>query len=695
MIRWRCERHGRGTVLAALILAAGPARSAGWEPVALVTAAARSAGHAGGEGAQWPRALAADSIDGRFVLFGTDVGGLFRSRDGGAHWEPCNVGYTPRGTAGLAIDPGNPDRVLSVGANSVATDAHGLWLSTDGAASWRQVQKANIGGSNDRRTQLAFDPATWNPAAKRTTVIYWSRIADDRPHWGTPEIRPALWRSDDGGEVWRELPGTVAQGGSRIAVHPTRGTLYAGNAGGLFRSTDGGTSFRKTFTGTVTGVAVSRATPDRVWITTPGALLVSMDSGRSFKPVRGSSAIAASGARLENAGVSPVDPRRIVVWREAANWQWKRFASADGGATWTEARFDNTHAFLPYNVRQGLFAWHPADAATCWAVGGDWPTKSTDGGRIWKWSGDGDNGVLVGGAWNFSQSDPDVLAFGSQDYNGAVTLDGGATWRLTNISGHGWGGFCYGGYAATRHVLVAGNAAGWGEPRELKVSFDGGLTWTGTGKVFGGPDASFGDPADSKVIFASNWRSADGGRSWQKMDGCRAVYAADRTTGILYGVGTRSPSGAVIVSSRDHGSGWQRVAELEKDITDLAVEPGGARVWAVADGRLRVHERGGWRDPGAMPADQWGGVRVRSVALDPADPLIVYAACNRDVISTSVSVVRSTDGGKTWTNLTRQSPLDGTGRDGGREAIWVRVHPRTRAVWVSTSCYGIWKHPAP
>lgn len=99
----------------------------------------------GGEGAQAGRAVAV-SGDGKIVMWGTDVGGLFRSLDGGATYEPCNVGYSPRGTAGVVFDPKNPLRLLSVGANSQAVGENGLYLSENGAASWRAVQLAKIGG---------------------------------------------------------------------------------------------------------------------------------------------------------------------------------------------------------------------------------------------------------------------------------------------------------------------------------------------------------------------------------------------------------------------------------------------------------------------------------------------------------------------------------------------------------------------
>ena len=455
-----------------MLLVGGSAFAGGWQPVPMVSTASRASGCLGGEGGQWPRAMAVDAHDGMFVLWGTDVGGLYRSLDGGASWEPCNVGYAPRGTAALAIDPGNPDRVLSVGANSVAFDGHGLWLSEDRAASWRHVLPATIGGSHDRRVQVAFDPYTFDAPAGFTRRVYWSRIAEDRPSWGTPEIRPGVWRSDDGGRTWREIPGSARAGGAILKIRPSGGRLYAGVPDGLLISDDGGASFRRTFTGTVTGLDVSRYAPDRVWLSTPRAIWRSDDAGVTFRRLPASP--ATPDGILHEVSVSPADPERLTTWREAPQWRWTRHASSDGGATWNDAVIDSAGAFLPYNVRQGIVVWHQTDPRVGWSTGGDWPTRTEDGGATWRWSGDGVNGMLVGGAWSFSLADPDVVFVGSQDYYGAVTIDGGATWRYTNVSGHGWGGFCYGGYAATRQLLVAGKADGWGSPRELRVSFDGG-----------------------------------------------------------------------------------------------------------------------------------------------------------------------------------------------------------------------------
>jgi len=81
------------------------------------------------------------------------------------------------------------------------------------------------------------------------------------------------------------------------------------------------------------------------------------------------------------------------------------------------------------------------------------------------------------------------------------------------------------------------------------------------------------------------------------------------------------------------------------------------------------------------------------VAVDPVNPNIVYTAWTGNSYISSQAVRRSVDGGQTWTPLTLQ-PGD-TGLDGGRESECVRVHPVTRWLYSTGSCFGVWKYPPP
>ena len=694
-----------GLVGVMLLLAARTGNAQTWEPVPLITKASRAKGNEGGEGAQWARSIAVDST-GDFLLYGTDVGGLFRSRDGGAKWEPCNVGYTPRGTSCVVIDPHNSRRCLSVGANSIAGNWNGLYLSSDGAASWKQVLPLGISGSQDAREQLAYDPATYDARLGYTRVIYWSRIgSEDKPAWGKSEIYPALYKSEDGGQTWRELPATAAYGGSILKVHPQgydssivhqsvyNHILYAANAQGVFRSPDGGKTFQHTFSQPCEGLdmcahGLGPDMPGVVYVCGKGGVWRSDDQGKTFKRLAGKGLPAE--VTLLNVHVSPANAAHLIVWANLGGYNWPRFYSYDGGETWQQAKLDNTDAFLPSNARQGLFQWHPKNANVAWSVGGDWPTKSVDGGQTWKWSANGYNVVLVGGMFHFNAQNPDLLFVGSQDYNGASTADAGRTWTYQNPSGNGWGGFTYGGYAASPDVMFVGNADSWGAPRILTITRDGGKTWTKTGLKFSGPDVSLGDPTEANVLFASNLRSGDGARTWQPMPDCDAVYTFNPTDAKeLYG-----KKGNALVTSKDHGQTWTKVADVPGGIDDIAVDGSRHRIYVVSDSRLKQIENGAVTTL-STPPDQLGSHRVATVAVDPVNPAIVYVGSHKDLYSAFNAVARSTDAGAHWTVLTLQTPLDGKHPDGGREAFCIRIHPRTRYAYVATSCYGIWKIAPP
>jgi photosystem II stability/assembly factor-like uncharacterized protein len=660
-----------------------------WEPIPLISTEQRQAGFRGGEGAQWPRGLTASLSEPDFLVLSIDVAGLYRSFDAGKTWSLCSVGHTARGSAGAAIDPRNAERILSVGANSSANPHNGLYLSTDRGASWKSVLAANISGLNEIRTQIAYDPASYDASTRRTRTVFWSRIRNDQSHYGTAVSEPALYRSDDGGETWRKIPGSEPLGGAWLAHHPTKANhLYAGTADGLHLSTDGGNRFRRVLEGEVTGLDVSPARPNSVWVAQPKALKVSHDGGSTWSDL-GTTPPRPGEDAFRGMKVSPASSTRLLVWRESIpnTWSWPRFVSHDGGASWAEARKVSEGAFLPDNTRQGIFAWHSKDPNLAYSIGGDWPTKSTDGGKSFAYAGQGVNAVLVGGKFAFSHVNPDVMGFGSQDYNAAMTRDGGRTWKYLNPSGNGWGGFCYGGFAVDERTLVVGNANGWGDPRHLRVSRDGGATWTDTGHVMDSIDASNAAADDPKVIFGGNFRSQDGGTTWRAMAGCRGVLVS--LPGLLYGANREGDRWSV-VRSTDKGRTWSKVVDTPEEIRDIAFHRTGSRLLVVSGDRLYRFEGGELRVI-ETPPSQLGNHTLRTVAIDPANPNLVYAGGAGNWFASSVGAMRSRDGGTTWEVLTLNVPLRPGVRDGGREPTCMRVHPRTRELWVSTSCYGIWK----
>lgn len=674
-------------ILAVLVV---QSQNSGWQPLPLITADQRKAGFTGGEGAQWPRSIAVDST-GSFLVLGIDVGGIYRSRDGGQKWEPANVGYTPRGSSCAAIDPFNPRHVLSVGVNSSPLAQNGLYLSEDGAASWRSVLPVEMGG-DEQRDQLAFDPSSYDPGSKETKRVFWSRIKRDKPSWGPERNLAALLLSEDAGRTWKELKGQEQLGGQILRFDSKGKWLYAAGEEGLWRVNPQSLEKTKIIETPTTGVDVNPQRPGWVWASTKDSLRVSEDSGSTWRSLS-TSGLVRQDSSLRWIKVSPIDANRLSVWSDQSpnGWDWPRFFSHDGGRTWTRSEKDSKGAFLPDNTRQGFTVWHPNDPQIAWSWGGDWPTKSLDGGKTFRYAGQGMNAVLVGGHFNFTKTDPNIIFFGSQDYNGAMTLDGGQTWSYKNVSGNGWGGFCYGGYALSRDVLFVGNAEGWGAPRKLKVSRDSGQTWQELPYENKGLDVSTGWSKDPARGFLGNLMTKDSAKSWTVMSGCDAVLA-EAKDGRLFG--TKRGDVWTLVVSRDGGTTWQKAADLPADVSDMAWDEKRQRLYIAAS--LNAYSWEGGRLTHLMPpVDQLGSRRIRSIAVDPVNSDVVYLGSAANIYTSSTSVQRSLDGGKTWQNLTMNSPLSEGKLDGGREALVVRVHPKTRRLYVSTSCYGLWTHSAP
>ncbi len=667
-----------------------------WEELTITDERLKERGYLSVAGAQWFRSMAIAPGDGDFMLWGTDVGGLFRTLDGGANWEPANVGYDSRGTSALAIDPNNSDRVVAVGGNSAAHPFNGIYVSSDRAASWERAMEVDQSANREvGRASLAFDASTRDESLGGSRVVYWSQPATDVPMFGaTTTVPGGLWRSEDGGTSWAHVDGSEVAEGAHLSVHPTSGVIVAANLGGVHRSSDEGASWKTVLAGQATGISSPAGAPDEVWVSLQDSIWVSRDAGLNWERVTGADSLAGADGELHNIAVSPVDPTRLVVGRKAPDYDYARFFSHDGGATWQRASVARDDNLIPSNARTGCFVWHPSDADIILSSGGDYPTLSRDGGQSYARAGNGVSNVLVGGAFSFSASNPDVISLGLQDYGLLHSTDGGKTWAYSSPGGHVWGGFNYAAYSPDGTVIIVGDAEFWGTPKRLTLSKDAGESWSRLPfEMKDEPLAATGSPGDPDVLFFGPYRSADRGASWAEMEGATRVLNWNGPDGKLLGIDQSKLQGVndAVVVSADDGASWERLFASDGTIQDVAWDDAAGVVFVVVNNRLRMWTDGDYLADPVLPHDQQGGPRVRSVATDPNVPGRVYVAANRDVINSSASAMLSDDGGTTWTNLTRTTPLDGSIQDGGREAQWVRVHPVSGEAWFATGCYGVWK----
>lgn len=674
-------------------------------PIPLVSAAARGHGRAGGEGCQVIMDIAWAG-DGRRALMATNVGGIWCSDDAGATWTPGNLGLKARGGSEVAFDPADPQRAFLVASNGGgAWSWHGLHRSLDAGRTWSALPLVGaVGCSQDGRggygaSSLAFDRGSIVGGVTRR--LWWST-----PSTKTTAARKGLWRSEDGGDSWTLVNPSLAD---HLLVCDGRGALWAGGVSGLWRIAAGGDPGQpvRVVTADITSLAWSPAAPDRI-VYCAGTTLRIRDVVGGAETAPACVGMPATGGTWKQLRISPADPQRMILSLDTGVfYRQPRRVTSDGGATWVQPTLDTTDYFMPHNDRQLNAAWHPTDPLQM-LDGYDHIARSTDGGRSFRYANDGYNGVLIGAPFEFHPTEPDLLILSAQDYNGAVSTDRGRTWTYFDPRRNGWGGHAYGAVAIDRNTLAVGSADGWNGTREVRVSRDGGASWSivaGASWVgvadpdrWGG-DHALVDPRGAEVAFLGPYRTADGGATWARMDGCKAVMTWNRADPREL-FGCAGAAGTAIAVSTDRGATWRELLPTSpsgETVADLAYDHvRGLLYVAAGESRVHVWNRGtaAWTTLTArFPLDHNNQRRGNTVAVDPADPAIVYVGSRGNFYRTDVALLRSLDAGATWTNLTLQPGQSGI--DGLNEVLCVRVHPVTREVFVTTSCMGVWRLAPP
>ncbi len=140
--------------------------------------------------------------------------GVYRSDDGGKTWKHLGLDAT-RHIGRILVDPQDPNRVL-VGALGHAfgpNPERGIYLTTDGGRTWKQVLKVD---DNTGVVDLARDPE--HPA-----VVYaaaWQMRLHPYLDYFIPQAGPGsgIYKSEDGGETWTRLAGPGSRRGRWAAL---------------------------------------------------------------------------------------------------------------------------------------------------------------------------------------------------------------------------------------------------------------------------------------------------------------------------------------------------------------------------------------------------------------------------------------------------------------------------------------------
>ena len=217
--------------------------------------------------------------------------GVYKSADAGATWS--HIGLATVGNiGGVEIHPSNPDIafVAAIGNPFKPNADRGVYRTTDGGRSW-----TNVLFVSDSTGAVDVELMPGNPS-----VVYASLWRAERKPWtiisGARE--GGIYKSTDGGTTWKKLAGGLPDqlfGKSNLAVSPSApnsvwAILEAKPGSGLYRSDDAGESWQllSTFGPMLTrpfyytGVTVHPKDPNTLWTYSEG-IYKSSDNGKSFR----------------------------------------------------------------------------------------------------------------------------------------------------------------------------------------------------------------------------------------------------------------------------------------------------------------------------------------------------------------------------------------------------------------------------
>ncbi len=540
--------------------------------------------------------------------------GVYKSSDAGRTWRHIGLADT-RQIGRVVVDPKDAAVVFvaALGHAYGPNPERGVYRSRDGGASWEKVLYKGDGvGAID----VVIDPAD-------TKVVYAALWATRRPPWFVyaPANGPGggIYKSTDGGSTWRQLAGglpTEGVGRIGLAIASAKpGRVYAivdAKEGGLYRSDDAGTSWIKASGDTrlwgrgwyFCKMAVDPRNPDKVYVCNT-SIYRSTDAGESWTPIKG----APGGDDYHQLWIDPANPDRMIAASDQG-----AVVSVDGAVTWS-SWYNQPTAQLYHVASDNRFPyWVTGAQQDSGAVGT--PTRSLRAViSMHDWIP-----MCAGGENGYTAPDPlhpEIL------FGGTVTRCNVVTMVTRNVSPErsGEGPFRHAWTQplvfsqADPHALYFGN-------QFLYKTTDGGENWTRIS-----PDLTREDPGVPSNLDAAAAADAPAG----KRRGVIYTVAPSPLRAPLIWVGTDD---GYIQMTRDDGATWQNVT------------------------------------PAAFSA--WS--KVTMIDASHFDAEEAYAAVERHQLEDyEPHLFRTRDGGKTWQGITRGLPtgiyLQTVKEDPGRRGL--------------------------
>jgi photosystem II stability/assembly factor-like uncharacterized protein len=602
------------------------------------------------------RTVAASGIPGNTNVFyaAANNGGVWKTTDAGRVWMPV-FDEQPTGSIGvLAVAPSRPD-TLYVGSGEGLqrpdlSVGDGIYKSTDAGKTWTHL------GLRDAQQIAGLAVHPRDPERVYAAVL-------GHPYGANAER--GVFRSQDGGKTWTKvLYKDENTGASAVALDPGNpdvvyAVLWAARQGpwengswqgpesGLFKSRDGGTTWKKLTQGLPT---------------------------------------FAEGLGRIGFSVSPADPRRIYATVDAADGKAGIYVSDDAGESWTRANGE-TRVWGRGDDFAEVRA-HPKNRDEVWAANTS-TYRSTDGGRTFtpvKGAPGGDDYHTI----FIHPENPDVILLAA-DQGATISVNGGATWsswynqptaQLFHVStDERFPYWVYGGQQESGSVAIASRGD------HGAISF---RDWHPVGAEEYGYVAP--DPLDPDLVYGgklTRFRHSTGDVQDISPAPLRGKYRFLRTAPVVF-----SPAdphvlfyaGNVLFKTVNGGKTWDVVSpDLSRESPDvpesigvyrkpeMARQPRRGVIYTVAPAKKDVHVIWAGTDDGLIHRTADGGKtwvdvtppgltawsKVSLIDASPFDDLTAYAAINRFRLDDlKPHITRTHDGGRTWKEIVKGLPDD-------------------------------------
>ncbi len=304
------------------------------------------------------------------------MGGLFVSHNKGQDWQNYGTDKLPQSRAASVCIDYSDDRIVyfSTGDPSYDQNSVGIWKTTDGGTTWKQI---TTGIGTRLATEMLMSPFDHNVVIAATN--------------------DGIWKTTNGGASWVQKKTGGKFNDMVFKPVPNTSTIYAAGQTDFWRSTNMGETWSQIAlpsTGGLSGggrVAVSKADTSVVYLTYVGdfaagtstPVLKSINGGTSFKVVRSPGQPNMNGYAGTQAGqgnynfamsANPNNANQLFI---VGHLIWK---SLDGGVTWTQVSIDWAHQ-VHTDMRQIPFSPYVADEVYNINDGGIW--RSWDSGQSW------------------------------------------------------------------------------------------------------------------------------------------------------------------------------------------------------------------------------------------------------------------------------------------------------------------------